>query len=70
MKIDPTSATWLNLLDHLEGRAIELRGKLESNISWDETLAARAALREIKLVLSLAHPEEPPLVDQDFEIPS
>lgn len=70
MKIDPTSATWLNILTHLEGRAAELRSKLEANISWDETLAARAALREIKIIFALAHPEEPPLVDQDFEIPS
>lgn len=70
MKIDPTSVTWLNILNHLEGRAAEIRNKLEAETPWENTLALRASLREIKLILALAHPEEPPLVDQDFEIPS
>lgn len=70
MKIDPTSATWINIKKHLDGRASEIRAKLESDVPWETTSALRAGLREIKTILSLAEPEEAPLVDQDFELPS
>lgn len=70
MKIDPTSSTWINIRKHLEDRASEIRAKLEGDASWETTSALRASLREIKLILALAEPEEAPLVDQDFEIPS
>ena len=70
MKVDPTSTTWLNISAHLENRASEIRVKLETDASWEVTQCLRASLREIKALLALALPEEPPLVDQDFEIPS
>lgn len=70
MKIDPTSATWINLLSHLDSRAAQIRLLLEGDASWEDTQALRYALREIKKIQALAIPEEPPLVDQDFEIPS
>lgn len=70
MKIDPTSVTWINIKAHLEHRASEIRAKLESDIPWEATSALRAGLREIKLILSLVEPEEAPLVDEDFELPS
>ena len=70
MKIDPTSATWLNIKKHLESRVVEIRTRLETDVNWETTMILRAGLREIKTLLSLAEPEEAPLVDQDFELPS
>lgn len=70
MKIDPYSSTWLNIKEHLDQRAAELRAKLESNCCFDEVTAARAALREIKQLLALVVPEETPLVETHLDIPS
>ena len=70
MKVDPLSATWLNISAYLDGRAADIRAKLEDDLPRKTTTKLRAALREIKSLQALAIPEEPPLVDQDFEIPS
>lgn len=64
MKIDPYSTTWLNIKEHLDGRAAELRQKLEGSCDWEDVIIARAALREIKNMLMLARPEEAPLVEE------
>lgn len=70
MKIDPYSVTWLSIKEHLERRVTELRAKLEGNCCWDEIIATRAALREIKQMLSLVVPEESPLIPTNLDIPS
>lgn len=69
MKIDPTSATWLNIREHLDGRAVELRAKLEGQCDWEDVVATRAALREIKLFFTLVRPEELPLVPTHLDLP-
>ena len=70
MKIDPYSSTWLNIKEHLDQRAVELRSKLEGNCCWDEIIATRAVLREIKQLLNMVVPEESPLVETHLDIPS
>ena len=70
MKIDPYSVTWLSIKEHLERRAFELRAKLEGNCSFDEVIATRAALREVKQLLGLVVPEESPLTPTNLDIPS
>jgi hypothetical protein len=70
MKIDPLSATWLNIQAHLDTRAAEIRAKLEGDGPLKQVRPLRAALKEIKAILALAVPEEPALVEQDFELPS
>lgn len=70
MKIDPYSSTWLNIKEHLDQRAVELRSKLEGNCAFEEVIATRAALREIKQMLSLVVPEESPLIPTNLDIPS
>ena len=70
MKIDPHSATWLSIMMHVDTRIAELRNKLEGNCDWEDIVAARAALRELKQLLAMAVPEEPPLVSTYLDIPS
>lgn len=70
MKIDPYSSTWLNIKEHLDQRAVELRSKLEGNCAFEEVIATRAALREIKQLLAMVVPEETPLVETHIDIPS
>lgn len=70
MKIDPYSATWLVMKEHLEHRVAELRAKLEGNCCWDEIIATRAVLREIKQLLNMVVPEESPLIPTHLDIPS
>ena len=69
MKIDRYSSTWLNIKDHLDERAAELRSKLEGQGNWEDVVAARAALKEIKLFFTLVRPEEPPLVPTHLDLP-
>lgn len=70
MKIDPYSATWLVMKEHLDQRAAELRAKLESNCGFEEVIATRAVLREIKQLLNMVVPEESPLIPTHLDIPS
>ena len=68
MKIDPYSPTWRATEAHLSRRMQELRNRLEGDLSQEETIKVRAALRECKLLLELAG-DKTPLVESDIEIP-
>lgn len=67
-KIDPHSATWLRIKEHVETRMNDIRTRLESNLGFEETQQLRARLSELKGVLDLTTLEVP-LVESDFELP-
>lgn len=56
------SAGWLLVKGYATQRCVELRARLEGELSHEETIKTRAALREMKLLLSIEKPE------QEFEI--
>ena len=56
MKIDANSTTWLVVEAYVEQRLAEHRKRLESPISWEETQAARAQMKELRLLLAEAEP--------------
>ena len=59
MNIDRYSQTWQAVETHLEDRLTTLRSKLEGELSPEETIATRARIREIRVLLEEARPEEP-----------
>jgi len=69
VKIDTRSATWHIIKKHVEDKSATLRSRLESEVCWEETLRARAQLRALNDVLSLADDPEPPLVETNIELP-
>ena len=69
MKIDTRTATWAVLKQHVTTRIDELRANLESNLSFDDTVRARAQLKELRGILALAEKPEEPLIEADFELP-
>ena len=52
------SAVWLIVKAHADERLQELRIRLESQIGFEETLAVRAQIREVKKLLDLENPEQ------------
>lgn len=70
MKIDTRTVTWAVIKEHATTRIDELRANLESNLGWDDTVRARAQLKELRGILALAEKPEAPLVEPDDELPS
>lgn len=60
VKIDPRSAAWLEVEAHCRQRMAVLRTSLESDLDHIQTAQARAHIREIKGILDLVKPAEPP----------
>ena len=58
MRIDANSATWMVIEAYVEQRLAEHRKRLESNITWDETQATRAQMRELRFLLAEAQPPD------------
>ncbi|MBK8359331.1 MAG: hypothetical protein IPL15_10270 [Comamonadaceae bacterium] len=71
MKIDAHSSTWLAVEAYAEQRLAEHRKRLESPLSWEETQATRAQMRELRLLLAEAQPTDAQYValDTEQEIP-
>ena len=71
MKIDAHSSTWLAVEAYAEQRLAEHRKRLDSALSWEETQATRAQMRELRLLLAEAQPTDAQYValDTEQEIP-
>ncbi len=71
MKIDAHSSTWLAVEAYAELRLAMHRMRLESPLSWEETQATRAQMRELRLLLAEAQPTDAQYValDTEQEIP-
>jgi hypothetical protein len=67
MRIDANSATWLVIEAYVEQRLAEHRKRLESSITWDETQATRAQMRELRLLLAEAQPADAQYVALDIQ---
>ena len=69
MAIEQYSQTWQDVKNYAEGRIAELRLRLESTISPDETLAVRAQLKELRLLLELPGTDIPITEPVDIYLP-
>lgn len=65
MKIDIHSGTWAAIEEYVEGRLVELRTRLESDLSDKDTAAVRASIREMKKLLAEAKPDGTQYVELD-----
>lgn len=66
MKIDIHSTTWMAITEYAERRLAELRVRLEGmNLDWENTQATRAQMRELRLLLAEAEPDEAQYVALD-----
>jgi len=66
IKIERTSSTWINIKSYVERRIEELQRRLESDAAWDEVVASRARLKELRTFLESTQAELP-LVEAEFE---
>lgn len=67
MKIDIHSATWLAIEEYVERRLAEHRTRLEGmSLDWENTQCTRAQMRELRLILAEAEPDEAQYVALDI----
>ena len=52
------SAGWLAIKGYAEERLVELRARLEGDLSDKETTSVRASIKELKRLLNLEIPEQ------------
>ena len=67
--IEAYSQTWQTVKAYAEERVSELRVRLESPISVDETIQIRAQLKELRLLLDLPERDIPITEPVDTELP-
>ena len=67
--IEAFSQTWQEVKRYAEERIAELRVRLESPISVDETIQIRAQLKELRLLLDLPERDIPITEPVDTELP-
>jgi len=66
VKIDIHSTTWMAITEYAERRLAEHRNRLEGmNLDWENTQATRAQMRELRLLLAEAEPDDAQYVALD-----
>lgn len=67
--IEAFSQTWQTVKAYAEERIAELRVKLESQLTVEETVQVRAQLKELRLLLDLPERDIPLTDPVDTELP-
>lgn len=67
--IEVFGQTWQEVKKYAEERIAELRGRLEAQISAEETVQIRAQLKELRLLLELPERDIPLTEPVDVELP-
>ena len=67
--IEAYSQTWQDVKKYAEERIAELRGRLEAQISAEETVQIRAQLKELRLLLELPARDIPLTDPVDADLP-
>lgn len=67
-KIDKHSAAWAAVKSHVNERLVFQRARLEADIDEKETQQARAAIRELNMILGLVD-VEPLLTKENDDLP-
>lgn len=67
--IEVFGQTWQEIKKYAEERIAELRGRLEAQISAEETVQIRAQLKELRLLLELPERDIPLTEPVDVELP-
>lgn len=69
LKIDSNSRTWLEVKQYVDRRILELRSRIESDLTEKETIQHRARLAELRSFLSSTEFDEP-VIEQAFDLPN
>lgn len=67
--IEVFGQTWQEVKKYAEDRIAELRGRLEAQISAEETVQIRAQLKELRLLLELPERDIPLTDPVDADLP-